>query len=271
MSDITIRNPVFDVPDQADLVIDPGRPDGSSFQHAMSMTMPYLEPYLIRTMREVAKKLPDGELRQDVRAFSGQEGNHYRVHMAMNDCIRNSLGEPFASQLREVEAELEADYKRFTKEAGLKYNVTYAAGFEAMTLAAARGAAKLGHLNRMLPWAAPIWAWHLAEEVEHRSVTFNVYKALYGSYAYRLWVGTKCQAHFASYIDRFAQIICEGITGRAFNPRNMWDETPTILRLFLPSLLPTYDPSKIPAPEFAVEVLQELDAPKASAISSSGT
>ncbi|MGB0920815.1 MAG: metal-dependent hydrolase [Alphaproteobacteria bacterium] len=259
MADITIRNPVFDFSGPIDLEVMPGKPDMSAFQHGLSMTMPYVEPYLIRTMRTVMKELPqDDPLMADVRNFCGQEGNHYRNHMAMNDAIRDALPAEHAARLRETEAEMEAHYQRFTKEKPLKYNVTYAEGFEAMTFAIARTSATKGIHEGMLPWAREMWEWHLAEEVEHRTVTFDVYKALYGGYFYRLWWGTQAQGHFASFWNRFTEIICEGMTGRAFNVAATREDTPTVLRFFLPTLLPTYNPGRIPAPASSVALLERF-------------
>lgn len=261
MADITIRNPVFDFAGDLDLEIMPGNPDMSAFQHGLSMTMPYLEPYLIRTMRTVMKELPEGHpLLKDVRNFCGQEGNHFRNHMAMNDAIRNALPDEHAQRLREVEAQMEADYQAFTKEKPLKYNVVYAEGFEAMTFAIARTSAKRGMQENMLPWARDLWSWHLAEEVEHRTVTFDVYKALYGGYVYRLKWGTQAQSHFGRFWNRFAEIICEGMTGRAFDVKATRESMPTLLRFFLPTLLPTYNPGRIPAPPAAEALLATYEA-----------
>lgn len=259
MADIKIRNPGFDFSGPLDLEIMPGKPDLSAFQHGLSMCMPYLEPYLIRTMRTVMKELPDGPLKDDVRGFCGQEGNHYRNHMAMNDAIRRELGEPYASRLTEAEAELEADYQTFTREKPLKYNVTYAEGFEAMTFSIVRMSSHLNTQANMLPWARDIWSWHLAEEAEHRTVTYDVYKALYGSYFYRLAQGTQAQGHFMGYWSRFAEIIAEGMTGRAFDAAAARENTMTLLRYFLPTLLPTYNPGRVPMPEFATATLAGYD------------
>ena len=57
----------------------------------LSFTLPYLEPYLIRTMRVAAKEIDDPELRGDVKAFSGQEAQHYKNHASVNDIVRRQL------------------------------------------------------------------------------------------------------------------------------------------------------------------------------------
>ena len=53
------------------------------------MTLPYLEPYLVRTMREALKHCTDPNVAQQVRQFIGQEAQHYRQHSVLNDMIRS--------------------------------------------------------------------------------------------------------------------------------------------------------------------------------------
>lgn len=45
-----------------------------------------------------------------------------------------------------------------------------------------------------------LFVWHLTEETEHRAVTFNIYKHLFGGYFYRLFVGIYGQYHFFKYL-----------------------------------------------------------------------
>ena len=100
------------------------------------MTLPYLEPYLIRTMREALEHCTDPVIAQEVRQFIGQEAQHYRQHAVLNDMIRSIS--PELEGLREIEDQLAADYKRFTQTKSLKFNLAYAEGFEAATFAGGR-------------------------------------------------------------------------------------------------------------------------------------
>ena len=104
--------------------------------YGISMTLPYLEPYLVRTMREALKHCTDPKVAQQVRQFIGQEAQHYRQHSILHDMIRNIS--PELEGLRDIEKQLEADYQRFTKTKSLKFNLAYAEGFEAATFAGGR-------------------------------------------------------------------------------------------------------------------------------------
>jgi predicted metal-dependent hydrolase len=70
---------------------------------ALSMTMPYLEPYLIRTMREAIPRIGDPVLAEDAKRFSQQEGHHYRNHALFNKQIRAQFDGPVAAKLQGIE------------------------------------------------------------------------------------------------------------------------------------------------------------------------
>ncbi|MCP5029624.1 MAG: metal-dependent hydrolase, partial [Actinomycetia bacterium] len=138
MATITVRRPVFEWPSDLSVVPSPDDPQRSCETVALSFTLPYLEPYLIRTMRVAAKEVDDPDLSADIKAFSGQEAQHYKNHAAVNDIVRQQLSDQAAAAMRELEDRLEADYRRFTAEKSLAFNLAYAEGFEAMTFSLAR-------------------------------------------------------------------------------------------------------------------------------------
>jgi predicted metal-dependent hydrolase len=220
----------------------------------LSMTMPYLEPYLIRTMKVALERIGDESLAEDTRRFSQQEGHHYRNHMRFNDQIRNQFDAAAAEKLRGIETDLERDYRKFTKERSLRFNLGYAEGFEAMTCAIALASAEHRTFGGDVPMpGGEIWAWHMAEEIEHRTVAFDVYEHLVGSYPYRILRGTWAQWHYVSYIMRFARCMA-GALGREMR-RTRSPEGRTVLRNYLRTWSPRYDPAKIPLPPGVAELL----------------
>ncbi len=253
MSEITVRKIRFSFEHSLDLSQSAGNLNVILPPLALSMTMPYLEPYLIRTMKVAQKQITDAELAEDVRCFCQQEGHHFRNHAMLNDEIRAQFEPGVADQLRAIEADLEADYQRFSRTKGLRFNVAYAEGFEAMTCAGALAAAEHGAFEEgdMMP-GGEIWAWHMAEEIEHRTVAFNVFQHLVGSYPYRILFGTWSQWHYVRYIGRFAACMAAGL-GHSMKR----DPSPTnraALRNYLRTWSPWYDPAKIAVP-LAVEGL----------------
>jgi predicted metal-dependent hydrolase len=223
------------------------------------MTMPYLEPYLIRSMKVALKQISDPDLSEDVRRFSQQEGHHFRNHAALNDQIRTQFDAATADRLRAIEASLEADYQRFSRSKSLRFNIAYAEGFEAMTCAGALAAAEHGSFDdaSMMP-GGEIWAWHMAEEIEHRTVAFDVFEHVVGSYVYRILVGTWSQIHYARYIGRFAGCMAHGLGHRLGRPRS--DMHRAALRRYLRTWSPWYDPAKIDVPPQVEALLARYSA-----------
>ena len=59
----------------------------------------------------------------------------------------------------------------------------------------------------MHPAARDLFAWHLTEELEHRTVAFDVYEHVCGGYSYRLAVGLFAQWHLNRFVLRVAGVL----------------------------------------------------------------
>ena len=261
-SAITVRRLRWELPDDlSDVFAGDLREDCD--QVALSLTLPYLEPYLIRTLRSVADRL-EPALAADVRAFCGQEAHHHRNHARANATIRRLLGPATSDRLAAIEAELDADYRRFSLTRSDRWNAAYAEGFEAMTCAiglttADRMAAgpPAGAEPRPLGAWQQLWAWHLAEEVEHRTVAFDAYEAVGGSYPHRVAVSLQAQAHIRSYLARFHRVLMAHHGQRSPRPyvpvlvREGW-------RRVLATYGPGYDPAAIEPPPLVGAILAGL-------------
>jgi len=239
--------------------------------YGISMTLPYLEPFLVRTMRQALDHCTDPKVAQEVRQFIGQEAQHYRQHAVLNDIIRSIS--PELEGLREIENQLEADYQRFTNTKSLKFNLAYAEGFEAATFAGGR----LNFRNNVFDRLETIqntdllrlFIWHALEEVEHRTVTFNIYDHLYGDYFYRLVAGAYGQYHFFKYVFRFSKFIAQNAPqalehGSALMPsRNLlgdWREQLSLLGAISKVYLPGYNPAKLDLPGNVAQFSHRYDA-----------
>ena len=107
------------------------------------------------------------------------------------------------------EAELDRDYHRFTESKSLRFNLAYAEGFEAFTCALACFSLQTASFDRMHPAVRELFAWHLMEEIEHRTVAFDVYEHVVGGYLYRLVVGLFAQWHLHRFVLRVAKALRE--------------------------------------------------------------
>ena len=259
---ITVRRMAFPFPERIDPVVIEGCPEESYFFVGLSLLLPYLEPYLIRTLREAKKRVTDPALAADMDLFNAQEGQHYRQHIRFNEAVRP----PGLEALKALEADLSADYHRFTETRSLRFNLAYAEGFEAFTTAVARFALETRQFDRVSPDAArDLFRWHLVEELEHRTVAFDVYDHVCGGYLYRLAVGLFAQWH----LNRFALRVSSALQGKdpeEFQKkygghREAWARLQPLLRLgarrFFPKVLATYLPWYTP---HAIALSEEASA-----------
>ncbi|NOX29018.1 MAG: metal-dependent hydrolase [Actinobacteria bacterium] len=206
MTQITVRRMAFEWPDDLPILPNPDDVGQSCELVALSFTLPYLEPYLIRTMRVAGKEDISPELAEDLSAFSKQEAQHHLNHSRINNLVRAKLPPETALAVRALEDKLEADYQRYTETKSLKFNLAYAEGFEAMTLALALSLLAAPPKGTDESWAN-LLVWHLAEEVEHRTVTFDAYDKIYGGYIYRLFAAVRSQRHYLSYIVNLSVVL----------------------------------------------------------------
>ncbi len=261
MTDITVRRVKFEFPDELDDVFPGVDPVGETYLAAFSMTMPALEPYLIRTCRAVADRITDPALAADVREFIGQEAQHFQNHKRVNDMIMRQLGETTGARLQQILDELEADYRRFSADRSDRSNIVYAEGFEAMTCAmaltmfeeAAAGRGGVGRAGTFGPWQQ-LWSWHAAEEVEHRTVAFGLYEHLGRGYVYRVGGSLRAQWHFQRYIDRLQRVLLEsqGHPAKRHVPPWLKDSG---RRRYLNTFRPGYDPGALQPNELMSTVL----------------
>ena len=137
----------------------------------------------------------------------------------------------------------------------------YAEGFEAMTCAmaltsiaeaeAGRGSISPG------PWGQ-LWAWHLAEEIEHRTVAFDLYEHLEGSYPYRVAGLLRAQAHFQRAVDDMQRILLgsQGAPAKHHLPPWLRNGRSRYLATFKPG----YDPADLEVSPLVALVLAPYTA-----------
>jgi predicted metal-dependent hydrolase len=263
MSDITVRRVKFEFPDELDDVFPGVDHVAETYLAAFSLTMPALEPYLIRTMRTVLPRITDPALAEDVQRFSGQEAQHFQNHRRINEIIIGQVDPAAGTQLRAILDDLERTYRRYTDTKSDRFNLMYAEGFEAMTCAmalsmmrrAATGETTVGQAGTFGPWQQ-LWAWHAAEEIEHRTVAFGAYEHLAGSYPYRVLGSLRAQINFQGYIGRLQRVLLASQGQPAKRHLPPWLAAKGDgRRLYLRTFRPGYDPAELEIPDLVGTVL----------------
>lgn len=178
-STIVTRRIPFEFSDDIKAHWVPDKPEFSQMWNGLSLTMPFLEPYLIRTMREGLRFVDEPQVLADGAAFIAQEGQHFQVHQRFNDILKNN-GYP---ELADIEQEMKDYYTELSKKS-LAKKMAYSAGFESMTLGATRFIIEERAKNFLKAdtRVASFWLWHMVEETEHKNCAYDAYQSACGGY-----------------------------------------------------------------------------------------
>lgn len=228
------------------------KPEFSQVVNAASLAMPFLEPYLVKIMREARPTITDPALREDLDLYIVQEATHSRQHKKFNETIA-AAG---YSSVAELEGKLDSDYASLDEKRSARFNLAYAEGFEAMALA-------VGHMlidEREYLFGdsdsavASLVLWHFVEEIEHKNVAFDVFDHLHGGYFWRM-VGLACAVGHIFWRTRQGYRALLKEDGSWGNLASRWRLAKQLTRIFrnlIPKIMhictPGYHPSEIPDP-----------------------
>jgi hypothetical protein len=193
---IKARRPRFDLT-ETPLHWIPGDPMATHMMNVLHILLPPGERWFCDVYREALPFITDDKLREDVKGFIGQEATHARAHevgreylarhgidtdraMAQGEWLRKNVGgaEPFGRTV-----------PRPLRRTWLVTRLSAIAAVEHFT--AVLGEWILNESDALEdagadPQMLDLMRWHGAEEVEHRSVAFDVFQHLSGNYFRRL-------------------------------------------------------------------------------------
>ena len=155
----------------------------TAFFNALSLSFPVGEQFFIDAVRDGARQLPaaaSGPSAAEIEGFIGQEATHRRVHALFNTQLE---------QQGLVNAWGPRSQARLASMAGTdpRHALAVTAATEHFTAIFAEW--MLGNPELMLGTEARLqtmWLWHSAEEAEHKSTAFDLYRALGGNHAWRI-------------------------------------------------------------------------------------
>lgn len=169
----------FDVPDTS--AFDPLYLAGSaaiSYYHtAFGLYVSQLEPFAVKALRRVLPRVHDETLRESVERFCRQEAQHYQRHADFNQVV---LAQGYGG-LTELLAGLKRGFDDCLNSAGDAFCVGYVEAIESYTtqFAIAMLASGLYDHRRTQPAFGRLFKWHLLEEIEHRTVAFDLDQSLF--------------------------------------------------------------------------------------------
>ena len=161
-----------------------GSPFVSFFYNALSAAFPAGESFFCDTIKHYKNQIDDPELRDDIDQFVKQELHHVYQHKLFNNMLAAQGFDIKKAEKRNADF-LSYVRKNYTPEEQLAFTMA----FEHFTAALADQILTNPKLfGEADPKVASLWLWHAAEETEHKSVAFDVYKAIGGSYKSRVRV-----------------------------------------------------------------------------------
>ena len=186
-SSISVRQPGFDFTPGFPRWWHSGEPWLSHYWNSFSMLFPLGERHTVDIARDCLERLQVAQhpvLLADTLAFIGQEAAHRRAHIEYNRVLeaqgyRNSVEPLLAWQLKQARGR------------SLRAQLAMGAAFEHWTATLADlHLARPARTDGMAELPRQTWEWHGAEETEHKSVLFDLYRCSGGGY----WL--RCAAFF---------------------------------------------------------------------------
>lgn len=160
-----------------------GRPAVSLYFDNLSTLFPLGERFFMQSVRHYQDRIEDEALLAEIKAFHAQEAVHSREHEGYNRMLR----------ARGIDVDqLEVGIGRLLWLPHLFGPLQHRVRL-LVTMSLEHWTAMLGHLtlcdDDLLapadPTMAALWRWHSAEEIEHKGVAMDVYRAIGGGYAMR--------------------------------------------------------------------------------------
>lgn len=143
---------------------------------ALSAVFPPGEKEFIQSVRLFSDRITDEKLLEDIKLFSNQEGQHSALHRQFNDAL-DELGFGATRISEYVEEEISDLKETQTPEERLAITVV----MEHVTACMAHFALTQPERFESVPEGVrELLFWHAVEEIEHKSVAFDVYEQTVG-------------------------------------------------------------------------------------------
>ena len=181
--------------------------------NGMSITFPAGEKFFIDSVRHYRQDITDPVLQEHVRGFCGQEGFHRREHQIYNETLCAARG----YDLQKLEGKLTRRLAWAQKNLSPIQNLAITVAIEHFTAVLSELLLSSDSvMNKAHSSMRELWRWHAAEEMEHKSVAFDVFLAVGGTEKLRISVMRRATFFIALELTR-ALIYILRKDGKLFN------------------------------------------------------
>ena len=150
--------------------------------NGVNLLFPAGERFFVRSVYHYLEHIDDPALRAAIKGFGGQEGRHARAHEDFFDTLR--------VQGYEIDRFLRAyewlSYTLLERAAPPALRLAATAAAEHFTAIMAEGITTEAAFDTAHPALRQLLLWHAAEELEHKSVAYDVLQAVNPSYPLRI-------------------------------------------------------------------------------------
>jgi uncharacterized protein len=200
-NDITVRRIAFGHEKTMDRHWFKGNPFMTHFMNSLHSVFPEGERYFIRSVKWFDKAIQNPELKERVKAFIGQEMQHGMQHEKFFAALdqmglkASDWADWYRGDAYKSEGKLSAETfwlglveKMFGTDARERLGLSVTTALEHYTASIAETVLKHRELHAGMPEdMRQMFMWHAAEEIEHKSVAFDVFKEVaQGNYAERM-------------------------------------------------------------------------------------
>lgn len=182
----------------------PNDPFATHIINGINLILPAGELWFCRVYNKAMPYITDPQLRADVEGFIRQEAIHARAHSKaehflhqhdlQTDEFRERVEWLFETMLGEAPLGRKLLQNRLTEKSWLVLRVGIIAGIEHFTGVLGQWSLDNTSWDKADPVMADLFRWHLAEEVEHRSVAYDLFEHL-------------CQTQLGFYVSRQALMV----------------------------------------------------------------
>ncbi|OZA93119.1 MAG: hypothetical protein B7X57_06070 [Erythrobacter sp. 34-65-8] len=169
-------------------------PVATAWYNSVSASLPRGEAFFIDTLKAFRADLPP-KLAAEVKAFTRQEVNHTREHVAFNRIVQDH-GYDVESIDQGIHAMLE-----LTAGRPPEFNLAVTIALEHFAAVISRQL--LVHPEYLAgadPVAADVWRWHATEEIEHKGLVYDVF--LHATREWSAWKRWKVRSLIAVLITK---------------------------------------------------------------------
>lgn len=231
-----------------------------------TLLVPGNEGFFIRTLKTALSRIDDADTREMIMHFSHQEGQHGAGHVRFWRVMERQ-GYRFRGFQRKVDFFL---YRIIERIAPFRLRLSFVACIEHIN-------AYIGHeflAQQILRGADPslraLFEWHFAEEIEHKSVAFDVLQRLAPGYATRL-IGALLVVPLFYLLSTWGTLYLlyqDGLLGKAASWRSLRDHlwgrhhmVRRTLKHLKDYLRPGFHPTQLQDQDLALAVLNRYSAP----------